>query len=74
MEVLLTIPAAELHRVVASTQSLVAQGDFTIRTSAVDAKDPRVEAAVGNAAPWPLGRHLPCLKVGVSVACAMQVS
>lgn len=64
-DVLVSVPLAELHKVVQNTQQLLQHGTFTVSITTPEAGSPpeagRIEAGVGDFT-WPLGKHLPALK------------
>lgn len=63
-EILVSVPGAELHKVVQNVQQLLQIGAFTIGISSPVAganSEQMVEASVGDFT-WPLGKHLPALK------------
>jgi hypothetical protein len=64
-DVLVSVPLAELHKVVQNTQQLLQHGTFTVSITTPGIGSPpeagRIEAGVGDFR-WPLGKHLPALK------------
>jgi hypothetical protein len=64
-DILVSVPNAELHKVVNNSQQLLQHGPFTVSISTPAPNSPPdqgiVEAAVG-VVHWPLGKHLPALK------------
>eukprot|EP00878_Enallax_costatus_P020376 GHUV01021533.1.p1 GENE.GHUV01021533.1~~GHUV01021533.1.p1 ORF type:complete len:408 (+),score=149.45 GHUV01021533.1:217-1440(+) len=68
VEVLLTVPHAQLHKVQNSVQTLLVEGDFTVAIvgTGKELNEQRVEAAVAQVA-WPLGKHLPALKAAATI-------
>lgn len=68
-DVLVSVPNAELHKVVNNVQTLLQHGAFSvsISTPAADStEEGLVQAAVGGIA-WPLGKHLPALKAAEGI-------
>lgn len=64
-DILVSVPNAELHKVVQNVQQLLQHGTFSVAITTPAAGAPpeeqRVEAAVGDFS-WPLGKYLPALK------------
>lgn len=66
-DILVSVPNAELHKVVNSAQQLLQYGTFSVAVIAdAPPEQQRVEAGVGDFT-WSLGKHLPALKAAPGI-------
>jgi hypothetical protein len=69
-DILVSVPNAELHKVVENVQQLLQHGTFAVAITSPEAGAPpeqqKVEAQVGDFR-WPLGKHLPALKAAEGI-------